>query len=106
VTAITGEGNVLTGIKLINNKTNHPSVVFCDGVFIYVGTSPNTDTVKHLVKLTETGHIAAGEDTKTSVPGLFAAGDVRPKPLRQLVTAAADGATAAIMAEQYLEELH
>lgn len=102
---IRGEGNVLTGLKVVNNKTNKESIVFCDGVFIYVGTNPNIEAVRNLVKLTESGHIAAGEDTKTNIPGLFAAGDVRPKPLRQLVTAAADGATAAFMAEQYLEEI-
>jgi thioredoxin reductase (NADPH) len=106
VKEIRGEGNTLTGVKVVNNKTNKESIVFCDGVFIYVGTKPNIETVKDLLKLTETGHIAAGEDTKTSISGLFAAGDVRPKVLRQLVTAAADGATAAFMAEQYLEEIH
>lgn len=106
VREIRGEGNILTGVKVVNNKTNQENIIFCDGVFIYVGTKPNTEIVKDLPKLTETGHIAAGEDTKTSIPGLFAAGDVRPKALRQLVTAAADGATAAFMVEQYLEEIH
>lgn len=104
VMEVQGEGNILTGLKLKNNKTNELSNIFCDGVFIYVGLKPNTEIVKDLVKITERGQIAAGEDTKTSLPGLFAAGDIRPKELRQLITAAADGATAAHMVQEFLED--
>ncbi len=102
--AITGEGKVITGLKVKNIKTNESRIIFCDGIFIYVGTNPNTYLVQDLVKLTENGYIAAGEDTRTTLPGLFAAGDVRAKDVRQLVTAAADGAVSAVMAQHYLED--
>ncbi len=100
---ITGEGNQLSGLQLKNVVSGTEKFLFCDGIFIYVGVRPNTELVKELAKLTEDNYLAAGEDTKTSLPGLFAAGDIRVKPLRQLVTAAADGATAAMMAAEYLE---
>ena len=76
-----------------------------DGVFIAVGTEPISALVKGQVELNAAGYVVAGEDTKTSVPGVFAAGDLRAKPLRQVVTAAADGAVAAHMAALYLDEL-
>lgn len=75
-----------------------------DGVFIAVGTEPNTRLLAGQLEMDPAGYILAGEDTRTSVPGVFAAGDCRKKPLRQVVTAAADGATAAFMAGAYLEE--
>lgn len=100
---ISGEGHQLSGLHLRNVISGAEKMVFCDGIFIYVGVKPNTSLVKELAKLTEDHYLAAGEDTKTSLPGLFAAGDIRVKPLRQLVTAAADGATAAMMAAEYLE---
>ena len=76
-----------------------------DGVFIAVGTEPISALVKGQVELNAAGYVVAGEETKTSVPGVFAAGDLRAKPLRQVVTAAADGAVAAHMAALYLDEL-
>ena len=76
-----------------------------DGVFIAVGTEPISALVRDQVALDPAGYVIAGEDTKTSVPGVFAAGDLRGKPLRQVVTAAADGAVAAHMAALYLDEL-
>ena len=76
-----------------------------DGVFIAVGTEPISGLVKGKVELNAAGYVVAGEDTKTSVPGVFCAGDLRAKPLRQVVTAAADGAVAAHMAALYLDEL-
>lgn len=68
------------------------------GVFIAVGIRPNTELVKELLKLDQGGYISAGEDCATEVPGLFAAGDVRKKPIRQIITAVADGANAAVAA--------
>ena len=70
-----------------------------------IGMIPQTEAVKDLVALDENGYIKAGEDGVTSVPGFFAAGDVRTKKLRQIVTAAADGANAVTSAEQYLSDL-
>ncbi len=72
------------------------------GVFIAVGIQPNTTAAEAIVEQDEQGYIIAGEDTKTSVPGVFAAGDVRTKQLRQVITAAADGANAITSVERYL----
>ena len=71
------------------------------GVFIAVGLAPNTALFEGQLDL-DNGYIRAGEDCHTSLPGVFAAGDVRTKPLRQLITAAADGAVAAVEAGKYL----
>jgi len=102
VDEILGEENKLTGMKVTNVKTEESSVINCDGVFIYVGALPNTVFLGDLVSLNEHGFIMAGEDAKTNIPGLFVAGDVREKELRQLVTAASDGACAAHSIEHYL----
>ena len=75
-----------------------------DGVFVAVGVEPQTKLVEGKLALDAAGYILAGEDTQTSVPGVFAAGDCRKKPLRQVSTAVGDGATAAHMAGAYLEE--
>lgn len=74
-----------------------------DGCFIAIGANPDTLILKGLCELDNAGYVVAGEDTKTSLPGLFAAGDARVKRLRQVVTAAADGATAVSSAIEYLE---
>ena len=76
-----------------------------DGIFVAVGRSPNTAPAEGLLELDKSGYIVAGEDTKTGIPGVYAAGDVRVKPLRQIITAAADGAVAAKAAEEYLSAL-
>jgi thioredoxin reductase (NADPH) len=81
------------------------SQIPCDGLFVAVGNIPNTKLLEGMVELDAYGYVAAGEDTKTSAPGVFAAGDVRQKPLRQIVTAAADGAVAAHMAEEFISAL-
>lgn len=103
VVEIIGE-NKLTGVKIKNLKTGQESIVNTDGVFIFVGWDANTDTFKDLLELTPDGFIKAGETTETSVPGIFAAGDVRKKELMQIITAAADGAVAAKMAEKYITQ--
>ncbi|SFG45293.1 thioredoxin reductase (NADPH) [Desulfotomaculum arcticum] len=76
-----------------------------DGVFIYVGTRPVTEILKDLIDLDERNYILTDENMCTSKSGIFAAGDVRKKSLRQVVTAVADGAIAAVSAEKYLEDL-
>ncbi len=101
VEAIEGQLAV-EGIRIRNNKTQAVTVLPVAGVFIYIGTLPNTDFLRGVVALDENGYIVAGEDTLTTVPGLFAAGDIRTKGLRQIVTALADGAVAAMAAERYL----
>jgi len=76
-----------------------------DGVFIAAGTVPETDMFRGVIDMDEAGYILAGEDTKTSVSGVFAAGDCRKKPLKQVITAASDGAVAATMAAEYINTL-
>ncbi|SHM85010.1 thioredoxin reductase (NADPH) [Caldanaerovirga acetigignens] len=87
-----------------NLKTGETSSIPVDGVFVAIGWDPNTAIVKDMVKLNEKGYIITDENMATGVPGLFAAGDIREKSLRQVVTAVADGAVAAVSAEKYLEE--
>jgi thioredoxin reductase (NADPH) len=74
-----------------------------EGVFIYIGYRPNSSLVKDLVNLDDKGYILTDDNMLTSQPGIYAAGDVRQKLLRQVVTAVADGAIAAVAAEKYLE---
>lgn len=99
--SIEGE-EMVSGIKLQNKKTGEEKELSLDGVFIAVGIVPNTELFGDLVKLDESGYIVAGEDCVTSTPGIFAAGDIRTKQLRQVITAAADGANAVISAEKIL----
>ncbi len=75
-----------------------------DGLFLYVGSDPNSGPIKHLVETNDNGYVITGEDMSTRTPGLFVAGDVRHKSLRQVATAVGDGATAAWSAERYLLE--
>lgn len=103
VTALLGEKS-LSGVEVTNLKTGEKSTLELDGLFIAIGRVPDTEAFRGLIAMDESGYITAGEDTKTSLPGVFAAGDVRTKPLRQIVTACADGAVAAKFAEEYLNE--
>lgn len=98
---IQGEDQV-TGLKVRNVKTEEERVISTDGVFIAVGIIPNTGLFKELVKLDDGGYIVAGEEGITSTPGVFAAGDIRTKALRQVVTAVSDGANAVVAAQRYL----
>ena len=98
--SIEGEGSVEC-LKITNVKTGEKSELALQGVFIAVGISPESRAFEGLVDM-DHGYIKAGEDGVTSVPGIFAAGDVRTKLLRQIVTAAADGANAVTSAERYL----
>ena len=100
VKALRGEER-LTSVTIENVITRETEEIALDGLFISVGRSPVTALFEGQIEL-QNGYIAAGEDTKTSLPGVFAAGDVRTKALRQIVTAAADGAVAAHFAEEYL----
>lgn len=85
-------------------KTGEKSALDVQGVFIYIGYNPNTEFLKGLVALNENNYIITDENMSASVPGIFAAGDVRNKPLKQIATAVGDGATAAMAAEKYIEE--
>ena len=92
----------LTGVKLRDVNTGEETLLPCDGLFVSVGRKPATQLAEGQLELDGRGYIVADETTKTSVPGVFAVGDVRTKPLRQVVTAVADGAMAVHMAEEYL----
>ncbi len=103
VVEICGENQVSSvRVQTQSEETEHELQV--QGIFIAVGISPNTLAVEGVVDQDDQGYIRAGEDTRTSVPGIFAAGDVRTKQLRQVVTAAADGANAITSVERYLSE--
>ena len=93
---------VLTGVKVRNKKSGEEKVLEAQGLFVSIGRKPATELVKEQLTLDGAGYIMAGEDTRTSIPGVYAVGDVRVKELRQIVTAVADGAIAAHMAESYL----
>ena len=94
----------LTGVKVRNVKTGETQLVPCDGLFVAIGRQPESQLFEGQITMDKAGYIIAGEDTKTSLPGVFAIGDVRTKEVRQIITAAADGAVAVHYAEQYLHE--
>ena len=94
----------LTGVKLKDSHTGEETVIPCDGLFISVGRTPATELVQGQLTLDRDGYVVADETTTTNLPGVYAVGDVRTKPLRQVVTAVSDGAVAVHMAEQYLAE--
>lgn len=100
VTGLMGEGR-LESIS-IKNKDGEEKTLNIDGLFIAIGQEPETALAKDMVSVDEKGYIRAGEDCRTTVPGVFVAGDCRTKTVRQLTTAAADGAVAALMAVEYL----
>ena len=104
VTALLHTG-ALAGLKLENIVTGARSTLAVAGLFIAVGRAPQSDLVAGQLETDESGYLQAGEDCRTALPGVFAAGDVRAKPLRQILTAAADGAAAARAAQEYLAAL-
>ncbi|MFZ5632206.1 MAG: thioredoxin-disulfide reductase [Bacillota bacterium] len=98
-------GDVVKSIIVKDVRTGKMTELEVEGVFIYVGHSPSSDLVKGMVELDGKGYIITDDEMRTGTPGLFAAGDIRKKILRQVVTAVADGAVAAFSAEKYLEGL-
>ena len=90
------------GVRIKDTVTGEMKNVPCDGVFVSIGRDPMTDFLKGALDLDERGYVIADETTKTNIDGVFAAGDVRTKALRQVVTAVADGAVAVHFAEEYL----
>lgn len=99
VKEILGE-KAVTGITV--SESQKETELSVDGVFIAVGSTPVTDCIKELALRLENGFVTADEDCKTEIPGLFVAGDVRKKPLRQVLTAASDGANAVFSAQEYI----
>ena len=99
---VQAESGALTGVRLRDVNTGAQSVADCDGVFVSIGREPASGLVQGQVELDEGGYVVAGEDTRTSLPGVYAVGDVRSKQVRQVVTAVSDGAAAVHAAEEYL----
>ncbi|MDO5545380.1 MAG: thioredoxin-disulfide reductase [Eubacteriales bacterium] len=97
-------GDRLTGIRIRNRVSGLEEEIPCDGVFISVGRQPSTTLFAGQLELNASGYVTADESTATSIPGVYAVGDVRTKPVRQVVTAVADGAVAVHMAEGYLAD--
>ena len=101
--SIVGE-NTVSGLTIEDKETKVQKTLDVNGVFIAIGMAPDTDLVRGIIDLNPAGYIAADETCRTSVPGIFAAGDVRTKQLRQVVSAVSDGANAVYSAQRYLEE--
>lgn len=94
----------VTGVRLADVKSGEEREIACDGVFVAIGRVPDTAVFEGQVERNEQGYIIADETTKTNVPGVFAVGDVRTKPLRQIVTAASDGAVASKFIEEFIQK--
>lgn len=103
-TAATSPNAKVTGARIKNLKTDEEKKLACDGIFVAIGRKPASELAAVQLELDEGGYIKADESTKTNIPGVYAAGDVRTKALRQIITAAADGAMAARYAEEYLAD--
>ncbi len=101
---IEGEERGVTSIHIKNVKTGEQSSLEVAGVFIYIGYNPNTAFLRGLVELNENNYIITDDNMSSSSSGIFAAGDVRAKPLKQIATAVGDGAIAGVSAEKYIEE--
>ena len=97
--------DLVTGVKVENVKTGDVTELSCEGVFVAVGRTPNTDMFKGVLDLDGQGYLIADETTRTNIPGVYAVGDVRTKPLRQIITAASDGAVASKFIEDYFVQL-
>jgi len=105
VDGLESDSSGLTGAILKDTKTGETRKIELQGMFVAVGVTPTTGFIRDLVDVTDEGYIRAGEDTLTSAPGIFSAGDNRTTLLRQVSTAVGDGAVAALMAEKYITEL-
>lgn len=103
VEEIIGDAQV-SGIRIMNVKTKEPSKIEVSGLFVAIGNVPNTELAQDKVELSESGYVVTDENMQTNIFGVFAAGDIREKTLRQVITAASDGAIAAHMAERYISD--
>lgn len=97
--------SAVEAVRLTNVETDEESILECDGVFLFVGFTPNTAFLGDFLELDDRGYVIADDDMKTSVPGVFACGDARKKLLRQIITACGEAATATFSAELYVDEI-
>lgn len=95
----------LRKIEILDKKTQSTKILDVDAIFVNIGVEPNVSLFKDQIKLSERNHVLAGEDCRTNIEGVFAAGDIREKEINQLTTAASDGTTAALLAEKYISRL-
>ena len=102
VKKVIGEGHGIGSVVLEDVNTGEQRDFPIDGIFVYIGNQPMTDMCSEEIELDDDRYIVAGEDCKTNISGVFVAGDIRAKPIRQVVTAASDGAVAGIMSERYI----
>lgn len=105
LTKVSGDGMV-SGVVVKNVKTGEETRVPVNGIFVFIGNLPNTEVFNEKIELDEKGYIVTDNNLMTSAGGVFAAGDVRNNPLKQVVTAAGEGALAAVSAEKYIESRH
>ena len=99
-----GGVDFVESVRVMNNKTKEMRIISVSGVFVAIGTTPQTEDVRDLVRTDSSGYIVTDNDMRTSLPGVFAAGDIIVKSLRQVVTATADGAVAIYSVQSYLRE--
>ena len=103
---VLGDGQIVNGVRVINNKTNEKTEIPVTGVFVAIGHKPNTDIFVGQLEMDDTGYlITKGKTSHTNIPGVFACGDVQDKDYRQAITAAGSGCIAALDAERYLASL-
>ena len=107
VTELIGDGKTLSGIKLKNAESGEESALTLDGIFVAIGQKPENEAFADVVELDEWGYVTSGEDCapKSKIPGVFVAGDCRTKRIRQVATATADGATAALSAVRFIDTI-
>lgn len=105
VTEVQGDDNVVTQVKTLNTKTNETSIVALDGLFLAIGSQPNTTLFKKQLTLDDLGHVVLTHDQATSRKGVFAAGDVCDPVFRQAVTSAGQGCKAALQTQKFLDDL-
>ena len=96
--------DVVSGVRLRDLETNESSQVSLSGLFVYIGMKPNTEFLKNVLPLSDTGHVPTDLWMQTELPGLYAAGDIRENSAAQAITSAGDGATAVIAAYRYIKE--
>ena len=100
---VRGEDKVESAV-IENTKTKEQTEIHLDAIFVYIGSEPKTEFIKDQIKINDQGYIITDENMRTNVSGVFAAGDVREKTIRQITTAVSDGTIAALMAEKYINE--